>query len=234
MMAYATGAKKRIGFKNEMRSWLLTNTFLKKKGIHRVEEYVDLLQQFSGTHITSPEVVLSHASTQKNDRLVININSEASSRRLPVAKAISIIEAVQERVSQEIFLPGSPKEKPFVDEVYNGLAVKKNIHNMAGKTTLPQLLELIGGSAVTLTTDSGPAHVANALGSHSIVLFGAGNENNTAPYNRKNRTIIRLGELGCEPCTKNSCKLYDQPKCLTLLDENFIAGNVEALLNMNR
>jgi len=231
MMAYATGAKKRVGFKNEIRSLLLTNTFARKKNIHRVEEYVNLLQQYLKKDVAIPEVRLANKAPQVANSLLININSEAASRRLPVAKAISMIQALREKLPQDFVLLGSPKEKPFVDEVYAGLPSKIGISNLAGKTNLTQLIQTIAGIPVMLTTDSGPAHVANALGTHSIVLFGAGNENNTAPYNKKDRTIIRLGQLGCEPCTKNTCKLYDQPKCLTLLDENFIALQVEEILN---
>lgn len=230
MMAYATGAKKRIGFRNEVRSLLLTSTFPKKKNTHRVEEYVNLLQQFLKKEIAVPAVKLTNDIAAKKTALLININSEAASRRLPVAKAVSIIRSLREKLPHDFILLGSPKEKAFVNEVYEQLPSKKNILNIAGMTTLPQLLDTIGSCTVMLTTDSGPAHVANALGTHSIVLFGAGNENNTAPYNKKDRTIIRLGELGCEPCTKNTCKLYDQPKCLTLLDETFITRKVEEIL----
>jgi ADP-heptose:LPS heptosyltransferase len=91
-------------------------------------------------------------------------------------------------------------------------------------------MQLFATSAVVLTTDSGPAHVANALGVHTIVLFGAGNENNTAPYNKNNRTIIRLGQLACEPCVSNTCKLYGVPQCLQRLDENVITAAVENAL----
>ena len=70
-----------------------------------------------------------------------------------------------------------------------------------------------------LSTDSGPAHLANAIGLPVVVLFGAGNEFNTAPFNKQKRMIIRYGQLNCEPCVKNTCKLYDVPKCMEMLDE---------------
>jgi len=72
--------------------------------------------------------------------------------------------------------------------------------------------------------------VANALGVETVVLFGAGNENNTAPYNKSNRTIIRLGQLACEPCVSNTCKLYGVPQCLVRLDENIIVSAVISVL----
>lgn len=230
MMAHATGATQRIGFKKELRSVFLTNTYSKQKGLHRVEEYVDLLKQFIKKEIAVPPVQLETKAVAKGNALVININSEAASRRLPVAKAISIISAVRHAIPNEIILVGSNKEADFVNEVFTCLPDKNNITNKAGKTNLPELLQLFAGSAAVLTTDSGPAHVANALGVHTIVLFGAGNENNTAPYNKVNCTIIRLGQLACEPCVSNTCKLYDVPQCLARLNEQIIVSAVNNVL----
>ncbi|MBK7306748.1 MAG: glycosyltransferase family 9 protein [Chitinophagaceae bacterium] len=177
-----------------------------------------------------PPVQLKTDGAVKGNAVVININSEAVSRRLPAEKAISIITAVRHAIPNEIILVGSNKEADFVNEVFNALPNTNNITNKAGKTNLPELLQLFAGSAAVLTTDSGPAHVANALGVHTIVLFGAGNENNTAPYNKDNRSIIRLGQLACEPCVSNTCKIYGVPQCLVRLDENLITASVKDAL----
>lgn len=231
IMAKATGAKKIIGFKKELRSALLTHAYTRQKKLHRVEEYINLLEQFVKTTLPVPAVELIYKKEEKNKTVIININSEAASRRLPVSKAISIINTIRKTISAEIILVGSPKEKDFVDSVFNGLIDKTNIKNMAGQTSLPILIQLLATSAAVLTTDSGPAHVSNALHTHTVVLFGAGNENNTAPYNKNNRTIIRLGKLNCEPCTSNTCKLYGVPECLLQLDENKIAAILSDVLN---
>jgi lipopolysaccharide heptosyltransferase II len=230
MMGHATDAKQRVGFKKELRAVFLTSTYTRQKGLHRVEEYVDLLKQFTKKEITVPAVQLKIANAAKGNTIVININSEAVSRRLPLAKAINIIAAVRHAIPNKIILVGSNKEADFVNEVFTALPDKNNITNEAGKTNLPQLLQLFAGCAAVLTTDSGPAHVANALGLQTIVLFGAGNENNTAPYNKDNRTIIRLGQLACEPCVSNTCKLYGVPQCLVRLDENLISAAVQHAL----
>jgi heptosyltransferase II len=230
VMGYAVGVTQRVGYKKELRSLLLTNACQKKKDLHRVEEYIDLLQQFANTTIKDPAVELITGITSKKNTIVVNINSEAVSRRLPVAKAISLIDNIRKNTTEEIILVGSPKEKDFVDEIFNGLGNKNNITNNAGKTNLLQLITLFSSCNVMLTTDSGPAHVANALGTHTIVLFGAGNENNTAPYNKVNRTIMRLGQLPCEPCVNNTCKQFGIPKCLVQLDENIIVQQVIAAL----
>lgn len=231
IMGHATAAKQRVGFKKELRSVFLTDSFKKKKNLHRVDEYVDLLQQFVQKEIKIPPVQLQSAVAEKKSSLLININSEAVSRRLPKEKAISIIAAVRHAIHNEIILVGGNNEAAFVDEVFAGLPDKKNIINLAGQTNLPGLANLFGNCTTMLTTDSGPAHLANALGVHTIVLFGAGNENNTAPYNKNNRTIIRLGQLACEPCVSNTCKLYGLPKCLQDIDESIIVSAVTDALN---
>ncbi len=227
VMGYAVGANARIGFKKELRSVFLTHSYKKRTAIHRVEEYIDLLQQFSKKQITIPPVKLYVPGNEKKQSLIININSEASSRRLPKEKAVSIINAVRRSINNDIILVGSASEAGYVGEVYNALADKINIINNAGKTGLAELLQLFSSGAAMLTTDSGPAHVANALGVYTVVLFGAGNEHNTAPYNQNNRTIIRLGQLPCEPCVSNTCKVYGIPQCLVRLDEELIVTAVK-------
>jgi lipopolysaccharide heptosyltransferase II len=230
LMGQAIAAKQRVGFKKELRSVFLTHSYTKSKNLHRVEEYVDLLKQFTKKEIAVPPVKLQMPTAEKINALIININSEASSRRLPKEKAISIIAAVRNAINNSIILVGSNKESFFVEEVFSGLPDKTNISSKAGKTSLPELMELFATSAAVLTTDSGPAHLANAVGAPTIVLCGAGNENNTAPYNKHNSTIIRLGQLPCEPCVSNTCKVYGVPQCLVRLDENVITAAVQNAL----
>ncbi len=226
LMGYATGAGERVGYKKELRSALLTRSLHKKKNLHRVQEYVDLLGRFTTTSIALPAVELIAPATERKNTVLVNINSEARSRRLPKEKAVSILTTLRSNIREEIILIGSPTEKDFVDEVFHSLEDKRNIINRAGKTSLPELIQLLAACSTLLTTDSGPAHIANALGTYTIVLFGAGNENNTAPFNKSNRQIIRLGQLPCEPCTDNTCKRYGVPECLLRLDENFIVQQV--------
>lgn len=222
-MGLATGANKRVGFKKEMRSLMMTHTFTKPESLHRVDEYLALLELFTGRKASTPNVMLHH-SFKKKDHIVVNINSEASSRRLTVSKAVEELSLLRKSTNVPVILIGAPKEKPFVDEVLGKLEDQANIENAAGKTNLLQLAELLASAQLMLTTDSGPAHLANALGTYTIVLFGAGNEANTSPYNKSLLTTIRLGKLSCEPCVKNVCKLYEVPQCLQQLDMNKVVS----------
>lgn len=225
LMGYATGAKQRIGYKKEGRNMLLTTSYSKQKNFHRVEEYIQLLALYTGKKRGKPAVQLHHGFSKQN-HLVININSEASSRRLTVPKAVEIISAVRKSYSNKIVLVGGPQEKVFVEDVLQKVNDKQNIESVAGKTSLKELVEILASAQLMLTTDSGPAHLANALGTQTIVLFGAGNENNTAPYQKDKVQVIRLGKLSCEPCTKNVCVQFGTPQCLELLETTEIISAV--------
>jgi heptosyltransferase II len=217
MMGYATGAKVRIGFKKEGREVLLTHAYTKPNGLHRVEEYTTLLALYTGLKDQPVSVKLKH-HFPKEEHLVININSEAQSRRLTTEKAVEVISEMRKNFSNKIVLIGGGKEKDFVEKVVNKLPLKEGIVSVAGKTSLPQLVEVLASAKAVLTTDSGPAHLANALGTQTVVLFGAGNENNTSPYNEKAVQVLRLGKLSCEPCVKNVCVQFGTPQCLELME----------------
>jgi lipopolysaccharide heptosyltransferase II len=222
VLAWATGAKKRVGFDKGGGFFLLTNVYKRPLNVHRVDEFISLLEQFTGETIKNKQVKLNIERPEKrdNNRVLINFNSEAESRRMPLDKGRAITNLLTKTFTNTKFtFIGSPKEAGFVNQLIDGAVSADRIENLAGKTNLQELSNLMAASTVLLTTDSGPAHLANSVGTPVIVLFGAGNEHNTAPYNKQNLTVIRYGKLSCEPCVKNACKLYGIPKCMELLDE---------------
>lgn len=226
LIGYASGAAKRIGYTKELRSVLLTHGFRRKQGLHRVEEYVDLISQFAKAKIVAEPVMLTHPPGLKKDIVIININSEASSRRLPVQKAISITTAVMQSCASGIVLIGGKADISYTAAVVNQLPHADRITNLSGQTSLPELVKQMSEARLVLTTDSGPAHLANALQIPTVVLTGAGNEKNTSPYNKEDLSVIRYGKLPCEPCLKNTCVLYGSPKCLEMLDEDLIIRSI--------
>ena len=237
VLGWATKAKKRAGFKKEGGIFLLTNAYTQPKGMHRVDEYVYLLEQFTGKSITNKkEVIDIYVELTAPDFVIVNFNSEASSRRMPEEKARNLLAALINAFPGVQFgLVGSPKEKAYADSLIPTDNIRPDgylrVINYAGKTNLLQLAGYMASSTAILTTDSGPAHLANAIGRPVIVLFGAGNENNTAPYNKDLLTVIRAGKLDCEPCVQNTCKLYGVPKCMELLDEMKIVNALRLYLN---
>lgn len=230
VMAFGSGAAKRVGFRKELRSFLLTHTANQPKGVHRVIEYLELIQLAGWRLPLIPKVHLKNASHREPNKLVININSEAISRRLPIAKAVEILNYLTKQTAAEMVLVGAPKEVDHVATVLAQVETPERFTNLAGTTSMHQLIQTLGGAHVVLTTDSGPMHIANALGVFTIVMEGGGDEMNTGPFNQENRSLLRYGQLPCEPCVKNTCQ-FGLPKCLeSLSTQNIVAEVVRCLM----
>ncbi|HEY0244169.1 MAG TPA: glycosyltransferase family 9 protein [Mucilaginibacter sp.] len=231
VMGWGTRAKQRVGYSKEGGFFLLTKVGKRPKDVHRVDEYISLLEQFSGKIITDKQVRLNATKTDPNKLVLVNFNSEAESRRMPLDKGIGLINTLTNTFKETNFaFIGSPKDAVHVELVYIQAENKNRLQNYTGKTDLAGLANLMAGAKVLLTTDSGPAHLANSVGTPVIALFGAGNEYNTAPYNKNNLTVLRAGQLVCEPCVRNTCKLYGIPRCMELLDDMQIINTLSLYL----
>ncbi len=84
--------------------------------------------------------------------------------------------------------------------------------DMTGQSSLVEMVEWIRGCQVMVTNDTGPMHVAAALGKPVIALFGPTNPNRTGPYGQVAR-VLRLA-LPCAPCMKSSCHYAKPLECL--------------------
>lgn len=220
----------RIGYKNELRAFLLTHSYSIPERKHRAEEYIFLLEKYTGKKITNLNTELS--SDQFKGRIIpdgkniiLNFNSVAQSRRVPVTKAVEIITKVQSQFDYNLLLIGSLEEVNYTRQIENLLAEKKNIYNYAGKLNLIELAQIIYESDLLLTTDSGIAHLANAFHKKTVVLFGAGDEINTRPYNYTKLQVMRAKNIDCAPCISNQCKL-GTPICLTEINSGLIINSL--------
>jgi len=229
-MIWATRAKKRVGFSKEGGFLLLTKVCKRPQNVHRVEEYLSILEQFTSKPAKGQVKLCVDAGL--NGLVLVNFNSEAISRRMPVGKSINLINHLTAAFPNERFaFIGSPNDEDHVQQILVNAENKDRLENFAGKTDLIGLAKLMAGAKALLTTDSGPAHLANSLGAPVVALFGAGNEHNTAPYNTEKLTIIRAGKLDCEPCVRNTCELYGMPRCMKLLGEIQIINALSLYLN---
>jgi lipopolysaccharide heptosyltransferase II len=231
LMGFFSNSKKRIGYSNEFRDFLLTDAYKKPKNFHRVEEYCHLLKDFTKNPIGDIKVKLEIKPSEEISNLnskykiLVNANSEAQSRRMSPDKWSRIINRILEEIDSYVILSGSKKDVERVEKIFEKIKRKDRVINLAGKTDLIELSKIIKACNAVLSSDSGVAHLSNALLVKTIVLFGAGNEYNTGPYNRECVKIIRLNNLECAPCLKNICK-FGNPICLESLDENLIINSV--------
>jgi ADP-heptose:LPS heptosyltransferase len=83
----------------------------------------------------------------------------------------------------------------------------KALIDLVGETSLRQLLAVIQAADAAVGPDSGPGHLAAAVGTPYVALFGPTSARRTAPYN--NEHLVVRADVGCAPCYKRTCPLRD-------------------------
>ena len=85
------------------------------------------------------------------------------------------------------------------------------VFDMAGKLKLSELPGFIKALDLLISNDSGPVHIAAAVGTPVVVIMGATDAGRTGPYGPKNRII--KASLPCSPCFSRTCR-HGDIKCL--------------------
>jgi lipopolysaccharide heptosyltransferase II len=100
--------------------------------------------------------------------------------------------------------------------------------NLAGQTTLPETVEWLRLASVVVTNDTGPMHMAAALRTPVVALFGPTEPARTGPYGQLQNTLQLA--LPCVPCMKDYCVHQPALECLTALTPSAVLEKVLSLL----
>ncbi len=97
--------------------------------------------------------------------------------------------------------------------------------NLAGRTDLTTLMALLEGARVVVSTDSGPMHLAAALGTPVVAMFGPTAPWRTGPYGRQHRVVRE--EMACSPCFRRRCSTK---QCMKNIRPEAVAEQVEDVI----
>ncbi|PYI80627.1 MAG: lipopolysaccharide heptosyltransferase II [Verrucomicrobia bacterium] len=123
---------------------------------------------------------------------------------------------------------GGPKDFWLGNEIARGIG--GGVKNLAGKTSLRELMLLLKSCRVLLTNDTGPMHVAAALGTPVVVPFGSTSPELTGPGSRgETRNALLSAHVPCSPCFRRECPI--DFRCMRNIS---IEEVVEAVLRMLR
>lgn len=203
-----TGAPLRVGFKEAREGSSLFYTHRVKGGnnIHAVDRYLKIAR-FLGCH-TSDVLFhlcndLSYTLPFTGDYVVMVPGARKPAKRWPAHRfgelaSLLPIKTLVIGSSEDIYLADAVVERS------KGSAI-----SLAGKTDLKALIKIIRGARFVVSNDSGPMHIAAALGVPVFAIFGPTDPKRTGPYG-KGHTIIRE-DISCAPCFKKKCK---SAKCM--------------------
>ena len=106
--------------------------------------------------------------------------------------------------------------------------MRRPARNLAGRTPLKVLAAILRRAAVMVTVDSGPMHLAAALGTPLVALFGPTAPSRTGPYGAGPRRVLQE-LLPCVPCLERRCRIPDQRLCMRSLEPQRVAAEALAL-----
>jgi lipopolysaccharide heptosyltransferase I len=101
--------------------------------------------------------------------------------------------------------------------------------NLAGRTPLLTLAAILRQAAVMVTVDSGPMHLAAALGTPLVALFGPTAPSRTGPYGADLCRVLRAADLPCVPCLSRRCRIASERLCMRSLDPGRVTAEALAL-----
>jgi len=244
LLARLAGIPHRIGYAAQGRSPLLTTRLARgpeHRNRHQISDYLDLVatseRLFRGADFQpQDESPLPRLTCQAGERAageqllarhglnltsgpLIALNVGATNSRAKCWPA-GHYAALAERLTTapgakgaKVLLIGGPGEIESARGVA-GAATTPDLINLAGQTSLGELLGILDRCALVISNDTGPAHIAAALGRPTLTLFGPTNEFETSPRGPR-AALIRADGIECARCMYRDCPI--DHRCMTRL-----------------
>lgn len=246
LISLLSSAKKSISYDRSSLSFLYDETVDYKSNIHEIQRNLSLLKPLGvfESNIIKPELYPGKEESASVDNFLSDSNIKSSNRficiapgsvwftkRFPKEKFVKLCDLLSDS-DLSVILTGGESDKDISDYILKN-TVNKNIFYSTGKLSVLESAELIRRSALLVTNDSAPLHIANAMGTDVIAIFGATIPGfGFFPFGDKD-VIIETKGLSCRPCSihgGNECPLKNF-KCMFDIDERKIIDSINKLLN---
>jgi heptosyltransferase-2/heptosyltransferase-3 len=241
----ATGARHRVGFKSYQYAQLHNHQapspllLWGQQKTHSVEQQLALLG-WTGVPVTDrPRTQLgisteSRAVVQKllaesglNDQKIVLIHPAAAfaTKQWATENFARVAEFLSERGFAPVAI-AAPHEKALLEKLCSEAAVKITTLDLS----LPEVTALAAHSQLFVGNDSGIAHIAAAVGTPAVVIFGSSNIAHWRPWNSAPAEVI-FEEMPCQPCHGYFCEKFDQPECILRVPVTRVAAAIDRILS---
>jgi heptosyltransferase-3 len=204
---------------------------------HTVEVHLDALRALGIEPDPNPRIVLAagEEAERRIDELrlpqrfvIVHPASRWLFKCWPAARTADLINTLRAR-GEEIVLTGSPsaEERGLVEAVVKGLRFP--VIDLSGKLTLKELAALIARARLFVGVDSAPMHMASAMGTPAVVLFGPSGEVEWGPWHIAHRILV--SRHSCRPCGYNGCGGGNRSECIEAIPASSVLHAVDELLH---
>jgi len=230
-------AERKLGYAKEARSFLLSKAFPLPEPMHRSLKYLRLLELEFGNEFECDNLpfLAEEGSNRKSPQLdfsLLSFRSVAASRTLSLEKATTICKQLLSTFEGQFVFTGTASDRQYYEQLITQITAHgintDRLENRAGRTDLKELLELMRQAKALLGVDSGTAHLANACGLPAVILFGAGDEDETGGIFETKQIRLRKKGLACAPCLSNTCQ-FSSNECINDLSIEKIIHQLSSL-----
>jgi heptosyltransferase I len=160
---------------------------------------------------------------QQHRWLLVQPGARWLNKRWPIDHYADLLRQVAAQHSQFHFaILGGVEDQSLGQSLVS--AVNGRCLDLTGQLTLPEMVEWVRAGELMVTNDTGPMHVAAALGKPVVALFGPTEPRRTGPYGQIEH-VLQL-DLPCAPCLKSRCAWTNPSECLSALP---VAAALDAL-----
>lgn len=147
--------------------------------------------------------------------IVLNPGASHSVNRWPVDKFAELAMLIREKLHKKIVLIAGKEEVGLNETIKKMLDFE--VVDLSGRLNLLQLAAVLKRSKMFVTGDTGPMHIATAMGTKVIALFGAADPNRTGPVGN-GHIVIQAKDVKCVPCRKRSCCNKNYLECMKKIE----------------
>ena len=239
-MVFLGGVRQRIGYSMDSRGWMLTHRIQgEKRKVHHVNYYLELAKAVSAD-VSNPSMemtarsedranarkLLAAAGIPANARFMVLSPGAAfgAAKRWGDQQFAAAADTLADEYKLSVVIIGSEGERSISDSIRHFMKATPVILN--GKTSLETLIGLIAESSLMLGNDSGPVHLASALGIPAVAVFGATDYIVAAPYGPLGRAVHVPVE--CSPCWLRECPI--DHRCMTRVSPEMVCSAAREVL----
>ncbi|CAM3793810.1 ADP-heptose--LPS heptosyltransferase 2 [Bordetella sputigena] len=193
-------------------------------GAHAADTHLSF-KVHDADHAGLDRALRSHGVSLPHGWVLAHCGATAESRRYPAALFAQAIDMLA-GAGECVILTGSPDEKALVDEVVARSCDPRRLVNLAGALTLGEFGALIARAGLLVSNNSGPVHIAAALGTPIVDLYALTNPQHT-PWEVPHRLLYR--DVPCKYCYRSVCPLGHHA-CLSAVDPSQVAQAAFELL----
>ena len=173
------------------------------------------------------EILLAEENVDVHDGYVtINPFSRWSYKEWGMNKWRELISFIWQKYKMPVMILGSEEERGRADHL--SVANPSPVYNLAGKTTLQEMASLLQMSRLHIGVDSAAPHIAAAVGTPTLTIYGPSDWLDWAPPGEKNKVV--LPDIDCSPCHKKGCDGSGRSECLETLAVSKVQDAVEEMI----